>query len=221
MNSGVFKNSTSTLFTLLILTRKGKPLTLKEMYRGFENKLGAGKLLHNAEQYQKEDFYKKQTPRIGWRFVSRDVIPGSCGKNYVEQMQLIADYGTNCFFKGRKPSKKWQDAVDEWNAQKAELEKLLQEDWQACAARLATLKLNEFRERPVEVVYHNILQFYINGTYTLPKVWVWTNTQSSNGPFVCVGGCYSPGVRVSRGSPGDRGDYLGVRFSCSAEDLVS
>ncbi|MCX6716796.1 MAG: hypothetical protein NTV72_02655 [Candidatus Taylorbacteria bacterium] len=74
--------------------KDGKPLTVESLCAQFENKLGDGKLFyHNYPQtYGVESFYLTDSPRPGWTLVSRDIIPGSAGVNYIGQTQAISDY---------------------------------------------------------------------------------------------------------------------------------
>lgn len=200
--------------------KDGKPLTTRALHDQFGNKLGDGKPLYKIDWYKEEPFYTTDTPRFGWALVSRDIIPGSAGVNYIGQTQAISDYLVSKVYGGQELPAVYQTAVDEFEARKSQLEELLNTDWRKCAEGLAGLKLNRwFREKPVEVLYGLIVQHKVNHE-RLEKTWTWTNQRSSYGYLVDVGYCDSVGTYVGRGGPVDSNSYLGVRFFRSSADLV-
>jgi len=201
--------------------KDGKPLTVKSLCAQFENKLGDGKLLYNTDWYEEEVFFTTDSPRPGWALVSRDIIPGSAGVNYILQTQALSDYLVGKVYGGQELPAVYQTAVDEFKAHKAELEGLLNTDWRKCAEGLAGLKLNRwFREKPVEVLYGLIVQHEVNHERLLEKTWTWTNQRSSYDSLVYVGYCASDGTDVHDGHPGYSPSHLGVRFFRSSADLV-
>lgn len=197
--------------------KNGRLLTMQSMHDDTKNKLGKGKLLYDTDWYGKEDFYTKDTPRVGWRLVSREVIPGSTSGDYIAQTQAIVDYLLGKVYEAEEPPAPYKEAVTEFVARKAELEQLMSDDWEKCAAECADLKINQlFREKPVEVIYGLVVQHAINNEYLLGGMYTWTSTRSSDGYLVRVGGAGAVGVYVDGDDPGRSRSYLGVRFSRSA-----
>ncbi len=204
-------------------TADGIPFTMKRLHGQFENRLGEGKLFYDIDWYQGEDFFALDTPAIGWKLVSREVIPGSTGVDYVGQTQAIADYLTGSVYAGEELPDAYQAAVAEFESRKDELERLVHKNWKQATERLTALKLNQlFRETPVEVLYGLIVQHEVNHERLLGKTYTRTNTRSSDGDLVYVGLCDSGGVGVGVGYPGFSLSDLGVRFSRSGVgNLVS
>ncbi len=198
------------------------PLTIQRMHKGFCNELGDGKLLYDTDWYAQELFFTEDVPRLGWRLVSREVIPGSTGEDYIDQTQALSDYLANEVYGGEKLPDAYQVAVDEFKNRKAELEIFRDNDWQKCAEELAGLQLNMlFREKPVEVLYGLIVQHEVNHDRLLSETYTWTPVRSSNGHLVHVGDRGADGVGVDSSDPRASASYLGVRFSRSAPDLES
>jgi hypothetical protein len=193
--------------------KDAKPLTMKSMH----NEFGDGKLLYDMGWYKKEPFFTEDAPAPGWKLVSREVIPGSAGEDYLTQTQAIADYLANEVYKGEELPDEYQAAVDEFAGRKDELEELVRKDWEKAAKELADLKLNRlFREKPVEALYGLILQHEINRERLLGNMWTWTNQRSSDGYLVYVGGCGSYGAGVRGDQPDGSYSRRGVRFFRSA-----
>ena len=196
--------------------KDGESLTMKKIHNQFDNKLGDGKLLYDTDWYAKEPFFTEDIPGLGWKLVSREVIPGSMSKDYIGQTKSISDYLVNEVYEGEELPDVYQVAVDEFKNRKAELEELRDSDWKKCAEELVGLRLNIlFREKPVEVLYSLIVQHEINHERLLSNTYTWTSVRSSNGNLVNVGNCDSNGVNVDNNEPRNSNDNLGVRFSRS------
>lgn len=198
-------------------TADGRQVTMKRIHAELGNRLGDGKLLKDIDWYKKEAFFTDDVPTLGWRLVSREVIPASASADYVEQTQALADYLANEVYRGEELPEAYQSAVKEFESRKAELEKLRGNDWDKAAEELAGLKLNQlFREKPVEVLYGLVVQHEINHERLLGTMYTWTNKRSLGGGLVFVGSCGSNGVGVDYDGPDFSGLGLGVRFSRSA-----
>ena len=97
------------------------------------------KILYDTCWYKNEAFFKTETPKPAWKLVSKNVIPGSTGINYVEQTQVIVDSlrGLSTIHSD------YEDAFLEWDSQKEEIEGLVATNWQEAARSLEALKVNQ------------------------------------------------------------------------------
>ncbi|MCD6149359.1 hypothetical protein J7J13_01060 [bacterium] len=139
----------------------GKPLTLQKINEILKGKVSDGsKLLYSDDGkgeiksdawYKSEDFIKDETPRLSWALVSKEVIPNSTGKNYLQQTEEMLNYLKNQVFSARGGSALggkgeipviYQEAIDEFEKEKGEIEKLMFSDWKEAAEKLSNLKIN-------------------------------------------------------------------------------
>ena len=198
------------------------PITMQQLHDQSDNKLGRGKLFYDVDWYPQEPFYTSESTGLEWLLVSRDLIPGSTGRNYLEQTQVIADYVRKQVYADMEMPAAYQAAITELKSQKAALEKLRKSNWQKAAEALASLKLNRlFRGTPAQTLYNSVAYFKTNREYLLPGKYHWSALRSARGFLVYLGGGYPDGVRVHGYVPGVSFDGLGVVFSRSvATDLV-
>ncbi len=171
---------------------------------------GAGKILYDTSWYKDEEFFTSEHPRLGWKLVTKDVIPDSISKDYFNQTQTIVD---NLQGLATIPPE-YEEAFSEWDDQKAEINGLMLTNWQEAARRLEALKVNDmFRQTPVEALYANLVYSQIKGQRLMEGTYTWTNTPSSNGSLVFVGGFDSGGAGVYNWEPDDADDDVGVALS--------
>ncbi|PWB38577.1 MAG: hypothetical protein C3F02_02585 [Parcubacteria group bacterium] len=180
-------------------------------------KEGKGKVLYDEAGWkQNEDFYTSEAPQTAWALVSKEIVPGSTSKNYLEQTEILATYIQNSVFKDRPMPQEYADAIAELESQKTGIAALMGSNWQEAAKRLAELKLNELtRHTPVEALYDTDVRLLVHGDRLLEKTYTWTVRRLSGGKLVLVGYADADGARVSADEPGLRDDALGVSFSRS------
>ncbi|MEK7604410.1 MAG: hypothetical protein AAB442_01280 [Patescibacteria group bacterium] len=202
------------------LGEKVKPLTLANLKQKFTKAHDDGKVFYEQDWYKNEDFFKKEKPRVGWRLTSKDLLPESTSKNYLEQTDVLIEYLQKQVFKGAKLPKPYEDAIAEWKREREKIEPLATSstdtEWKCGSQMLTDLAITKLtRELPIEVMYRFILNDQINKDKPLPSAYTWTASRSSGGYLVHVGGFGDAGALVSRGDPGARHDNLGVSFSRS------
>jgi len=78
-------------------------------------------------EFKSDDFYDKDTSRFGWKLVGKKVLPNSCYKDEVQQLEIIANYLKNTLFKGMKLPAAYKAAIDEFKAKKDEICKLIKD----------------------------------------------------------------------------------------------
>lgn len=182
-----------------------------------------GEVLYNpdSEWKLKSAFYTDEVPEVAWAFTSDEVLPNSTSKNHLEQTQVLVDYVRTTLFKKGQLPQEYQEAIQEFEAQKGQIQSLMGSDWKEAAGRLANLKINKLtRGNPAETVQDLLVTFGnsdpANRKRLLEKMWTWTATQSAGGDFVDVGYFARDGVRVRHdrpdGSNGDLGVVLSRKF---------
>ncbi len=192
----------------------GKPLTGKKLFNLTGNKTSDGKkLFYDTDWYKNEDFFTKETPKAGWKLVSKETIPDSTSKNYLEQTETIVSYLQVKVFQDKPLPEEYQKAITEFNAKKEKLKKLLSSDWEKAAEELENLAITKLtRETPIETIYRLALNERENKKRLLSN-YSWTS-RSSYGELVIVGGFDSSGVGVSSSRPDDSIiGSVGVSFS--------
>lgn len=202
-------------------TDDGKPLTIlamDDMQKEVYGEAGGGKLFYsrNDEWKKKSDFYTEESPRRAWALVSKDILPESANKNYLQQTDELVRSIEDAY-QGRTMPEKYQDAVAKYRSEREPLEKLMESDWKRAAESLEGLKLTEFaRHTPVEVVFDGISRFLKTGEKFLENTYTWTSRRDADGRLVDVGGFDSGGAIVGWWDPDDSDDRLGVSLSRSS-----
>ena len=212
-------------------TEDGKPMSLEAMIDIIQkrwDKEGKGKLLYTDNEYKnwKErtgaDFSQK-SPRTGWAFVSKELLPQSTSKNYAQQTELMVAHLKDTVFKDMEIPEEYEEAFQEWEQVK-QTDKNIQEllrnpdkpkyDWQQAAKELAELKISQLTRGSIqETIYDLALYYDKNGKRLLPNVYTWSNSLSPDGELVSLGFFDARGVYGYRWTPGDRDGDLGVLLS--------
>lgn len=162
----------------------------------------------------------EKSPTLKWALVTKDCIPGSVDKNYLEQTEETIKYLQNHEFIGREMPVEYQEAINEFESQKEELRPLAESTdeaiWKPAAERLANLKITQLtRPSRDEVLYYIEVYKQINDVYLLPDKYTWTSSLDSDGRLVGVGRVGAVGALVDRSEPGTRHVRLGASSSLS------
>jgi hypothetical protein len=195
-----------------------KPATMKNLCDYCQTKfdeLKAGKVLYNVSWYKNEEFYTKDTPRLGWHLVSEEPLKKSLGENYLNQTQALVTYLKEVF--GDSMPDKYQQAIVEFTAAKEHIKLLMNDaNWQEAAKQLSQLTINQLcRRLPVEERYDFLIYFLNNKERLLENRWDWTFRLYSGGGLVSLGGAGADGAHVLSSRPGHCDDGLGCCFSRS------
>lgn len=182
-------------------TVDGNPITAQELNTALQIRLTAkekGKVLCNfppipPNWFANEDFFAKDTPRLGWRFTSKQIIPGSEEQDYLEQTFLLIDYIRNVF-EGMEMPPKYTDAIIEFEQQKQTLMQEMTDlkdkknDGKVLDRKLAELAINQLcRQKPVEAMYHSLAYLEMNNERLLERYFTWTTGLTSEGKLVIFG----------------------------------
>ena len=199
--------------------KDGTGLSMKKMHdllaEEFE-KDGHGKILVSIDWYKEEEFFTKETPKLSWALTSKEVIPDSTSKNYLQQTESIIDYIKEKVFKGGALPKEYQDAIREFAEQKEKISKLMKDDWDEASKMLEELRITKLTRKSLsESVYDFLVYFKTNKERLFENIYTWTLRRASDGGLVYVGDFDADGARVNSRTPDySRGD-LGVAFSRS------
>jgi len=199
---------------------KAAPLTLENLKQKFTKSHDDKKVFYDQDWYNNEDFFKKEKPRTGWRLTSKDLLPGSTSKSYLEQTDVLVEHLEKQIFKGVELPKPYKDAIAEFKRKRAEIEPLAKSgtdsEWKRGSQILADLAITKLvRELPVEAMYRLILNDQARKDKPLPSTYTWTASRESGGGLVDVGSFDDTGAVVYRNRPDFRYDAFGVSFSRS------
>lgn len=197
-----------------------KPLTLENLKNKFSESHD-GKQMWDSYN-KKENFFKNETPKAGWKLASKDIISDSTRKNYLEQTKTIINYLKDKVFKGKLIPEMYQKAIAEFESKESDISGLINSDsiydWKSAAIKLEKLQITQLtRESPIEVMYRFVLQDQENKEKLLYNVKSsWTSRLSSDGDqFVSVGRISNgDGVNIHEYTPVHTLD-IGVFFSRS------
>lgn len=195
---------------------KKTPLTIENLNKHLKGKTKEGGKILYSDSYKSEDLYKTEIPKLSWALTSKELIPDSTSKNYLQQTELIVKYLKEKVFKDTDISESYQQAITEFEAQKDEIEKLMTTDWKKAAEKLEKLQINQLtRQTPVETIYDLIAYLHTNNQRLLENKYTWTKRRFSDGRLVVVGNFDSSGAGLNGWLPDDSDDNLGVSFSRS------
>ncbi|MCL5795647.1 MAG: hypothetical protein M1338_04830 [Patescibacteria group bacterium] len=194
----------------------GEPLTIEVMNDLLREKYATdeSKVFYDTDWYKDEEFFTNETPEFTWALTSKEVIPNSTDKNYLGQTDAIVEY-LNQIFPAGLPEE-YQQAVEEYQSQRIEIESLISSDWQKAAEQLELLEITKLtRQTPVEAIYDLLMYHQNNGERLLENMYTWTKRRRSDGRLVDVGFFDADGVDVNNWRPDYSLDGLGVSFSRS------
>ena len=184
------------------------------------------KLLYDVDWYKNEEFFTRDSSELQWKIVSKDLIPNSTSKNYLEQTSILADCVRNMYDDDSKAPSEVKDALLEWNRLKHDPQKFteLQKnvvssdevEWKSAADTLEKLKLTQmFRESFIEWFYRTALTERATGERLLPNKYSWTKSRASFGYFVRAGYFGGGGGNVFGWGPGVSYSNIGCAFSAA------
>ena len=213
-------------------TADGKPLDMNKMHELLQLEFtvnNQGKILNSygkADSWYRNEDFLKDVPRASWVLVSKDVIPNSSSKNFLQQTEVIANYLKTDIFSAKSGSASggkdqempevYKEAIEEFETKKAGIQAILTSNWQEAAKQLSELKINQLtRQLPVETMYDFLMYLKNNKKRLLESKYTWTYRRASGGELADFGDAGADGARVDRWTPGAANGYLGVAFSRS------
>ncbi len=199
----------------------GQPLTMKKMGEIMTPKFKKnkkGKVFFDTDWYKNEPFYTEETPVMRWSLVSKEVLPDSTNKNYVEQTEIIVDYLRNTVFSSADRTNQeipepYKSAIAEFESKKADLTRRISSDWEKVAEEFEALQISVLtRQTPAEAIYDTLIRFNTTNARHLLSHYAWTRRRSSGGFLVGVGRADADGADVGRWHPEDGDSGWGVVF---------
>jgi len=203
-------------------TDDGRPMSLETMVnivQGRWDKEKRGGLLYTIDEYKNwksrigDDFGQK-TPRSGWALVSKGLLPKSRDKNYIEQTEVIIKALREKTFKDIEMPEEYEEAIQEFEANKARLVELMSGNWRQVAKELSELKITQLTRQSIQEAVYDLAMYYdANDKRLLPNVYTWSLSLSPGGDLVNLGRFDSGGARGGEWEPGDRYGDVGISLS--------
>ena len=204
-------------------TADSKPMSLEAMSsmmaKRWEKKK-KGSLLNTAEGWRDRvtgaDDFAKVAPRSGWALVSKDLLPDSTSKNYIEQTEVIIKALKDAAFKDMELPEEYAEAIAEFESQKERLTTLMSENWMEAAKQLSELKINQLTRQSIQETIYDLAMYHdTHGKRLLPNKYTWSNSRSSGGSLVRLGAFGAEGVGGDGWRTDGRGGHIGVSLSRS------
>jgi len=202
-------------------TEDGKPMSLSAMNgilatRWEKEKKGG--LLNTADGWRDavtgEKGFAEVAPRSGWALVSKDLLPESTNKNYIEQTEVIVKALREKAFKDIEVPEEYEEAIREFEANKDRLTKLMSKNWEQAAKELSELKINQLTRQSIQEAIYDLAMYYdTRGKRLLPDKYAWSNSRSRDGDLVDLGDFDAKGVYGGGWLPGGRHGAVGVSLS--------
>jgi len=201
-------------------TAEGKPMSMEAMNEILVKKWqkeGKGEIFRTAEGWRDwigKEFFTTEHPRLGWALVSKDVLPESLSKNYLEQTEVIIKTLRDKAFKDLELPEEYTEAIAEFESKKKKLTELMDSNWQEAAKQLVALKITQLtRQNIPEAVYDVAMYHDKNNERLLADKYAWLASLDPDGPLVDLGHFGASGVGGGGWEPGGRRGGLGVSLS--------
>lgn len=201
----------------------GTPLTIANLNQRLQErfrKKGHGSILWDTSWYEDEEFFLNDPPRLKWALATRELMPESTSKDYLDQTLTLAEYVRNQVFKDIPLTEEFEEALAELDRQKTALIKLRDDvnagraSWQDLAKKLVGLKINQLgRQKPSEAVYDSLVMLETNNERLLEERLNWAVGMTSDSRLVYAGEFDADGLDVSAWYPRFGHEDLGVVFS--------
>lgn len=214
------KNLNQMLILRVDKTAEGEPMSIKAMSDMLDKKWqdeGKGRLLFSPECWRNllcKDLLTQELPRTGWALVSKDVLPESLGRNYLEQTEVIIKTLKEEVFKDLDIPEEYAEAITEFKDKKAEIVKLMDEDPPEAAQELSQLKITQLtRQTSAEAIYDLAVYYDINNKRLLTDKLTWSVSLDPYGHLVYLGGFNSEGLSYDDWYPNGLAGHIGVCLS--------
>jgi hypothetical protein len=202
-------------------TKDGKPMSLLAMNdilaKRWEKEKKGG-LLNTADGWRDavtgEKDFAEVAPRSGWALVSKDLLPDSTSKNYIDQTEVIIKALREKAFKDIEMPEEYEKAIREFESNKDRLTRLMNENWEQAAKELSELKINQLTRQSIQETIYDLAMYYdARGKRLLPDRYTWSNSRSRRGSLVNLGSFDARGVYGDGWRPGLRAVFVGVSLS--------
>ena len=202
----------------------GEPLSMQKINEILKGKVSDGSKLLSSDDgkggikddywYRNEAFFKKETPKLAWSLASKEVIPNSTSKNYLQQTEELVNYIKDSVFKEEVPEE-YQEAIKEFEKEKDGVGKIITSEWERGVEKWSNLKINRLtRQNSAEVLYDIAIYFQNKGERILENQYSWTRSWAHGCDSDGDGGCASVGWFNEDGVSVD-----GLKLSYFSNDL--
>lgn len=191
-----------------------EPLTLENLKQSFPKTRGGGPMFRDQNWYAKKDFFTNERPRTGWRLTSKEVIPGSYNKYYLEETEGLIEHLSEKVFADKKMPKEYEEAISEFHNERPNISRLLRGGKQDEVVKMFSgLKITRLtRELPVETMYRLILNDCVGNPNLLSSTWTRTGTFDDSSA-IFVGSPAKEGATFNGNGVDERMELVGTSFS--------
>ena len=183
-------------------TDDGKPMSLSAMNDILAErwkKEEKGGLLNTADGWRDaimvEKDFVEAAPRSGWALVSKDLLPDSVSKNYIDQTDVIIKALREKAFKDIEMPEEYEKAIQEFESHKNRLTRLMRENWGQAVKELSELSINQLTRQSIQETIYDLAMYYdTRGKHLLPNRYTWSNSRSRDGSLVVLGAFGAEGV---------------------------
>ncbi len=223
------KNLNQMLILRVDKTAEGEPMSIKAMSDMLDKKWqdeGRDCLLFLDKgliNWLDNDLFTKESPRTGWALVSKDVLPASLNKDYLEQTEVIIKTLKEEVFKDLDIPEEYAEAITEFKDKKGRIVKSLRDIYRDVdqefmrpyvGKEISELKINQLtRQTSAEAIYDLAVYYDINNKRLLADKWTWSVSWQRPSAFVLLGGFGGQGIMHKIWDPGNRATSLGVCLS--------
>ena len=168
----------------------------------------------------KEDFASLEDDALHaeWKLLSRDILPNSTSKNYLNQTKLLRDTLSS---QGWLTDEEAEEVTDEkLKALEPLVTSNVEVEWKKAAELLSNLKINQRHRRTFSQSLYDTVTVYLADLENNPATrrplegkYDWGVSRSSDGSLVNFGNFVSVGASVSGWDPGGGDGFLGVVFA--------
>lgn len=203
-------------------TKDGKPMSLEAMNEIVADRWDTerkGRLLDTAEGWRDSvlgsEAYSTTSVSAGWALTTKDVLPNSTKKNYIEQTEIIVQSLRENVFKGMEIPKHFVDAIAEFESKKDYFAELMGRDPEKAAQELAELSITKLTRATIQDCIYDLALYYDTyGKRLLGNRYAWSGSLSWDGSLVDLGGFAGRGVGgCNRWGPDVCRDDVGVSLS--------
>ncbi|TAK96252.1 hypothetical protein EPO05_02265 [Patescibacteria group bacterium] len=175
-------------------TPDGELLNMKTIAALVPRQDASGQTLFANLYLRQDEAYYAEAPTLGWALATKELVPGSISKNYLEQTEALIDYLKTKIFVNQPLPEKYQKAIEEFESQKSTIRELavsfdLSRKQQTKATEmLESLAIVQLvRHSPIEALYDILVYYKHNNVRLLEHVASLTRRRAPRGEMVGVG----------------------------------
>ncbi|MDO8507941.1 MAG: hypothetical protein Q7S53_05265 [bacterium] len=170
----------------------GEPLTMPQISWRYKERKGRS-ALHIHEAFHDSNFVNKETPSVGWALVTVVGREEPIDISFQEETELLIDHLQSNIFKGRKLPEVYEEAIQEYEEMKSEIERA---NVPHSNYLLSRLKINNLlRPKPVDILYDAVVSSIVRGKRIYGE-WGFRTGEASQGEIMAMGFFENPEMKI-------------------------